>query len=111
MADLSYQQARRIGLKEVKIRTARHEDPYVTVLEEVLPHLSSLHEVNLGTMRIDIEQIVGTRSAARQKAFSASFYPLLEENSEFAAKWSALAASHLKEGIRDPCLSFSELLL
>jgi len=109
MADLSYQQARRIGLKEVKIRTARHEDPYVTVLEEVLPHLSSLHEVNLGTMRIDIEQIVGTRSAARQKAFSASFYPLLEENSEFAAKWSALAASHLKEGIRDPITAIEYL--
>ena len=109
MADLSYQQARKIGLKEVKIRSARQEEPYLSVLEEQLPHLSSLHEVNLGVMRIDIDQIVGTRSAARQKAFSASFYPLLEENSEFAAKWSALAASHLKEGIRDAIIAIEYL--
>ena len=101
MADLSYQQARRIGLKEVKTRSARGEEPYLSVLEEIVPHLSSLQEVYLGAMRIDIEQIVGTRSAARKKVFSASFYPLLDENSEFASKWSALAASHLKEGIRE----------
>ena len=109
MADLSYQQARKIGLKEVKTRIARQEEPYLSVLEEQLPHLSSLHEVSLGVMRIDIEQIVGTRSEARQKAFSASFFPLLEENSEFAAKWSALAASHLKEGIRDPITAIEYL--
>ena len=60
-------------------------------------------------MRIDIDQIVGTRSETRQKAFSASFYPLLEESSEFAAKWSALAASHLKEGIRDPIIAIEYL--
>ena len=109
MADLSYQQARKIGLKEVKIRSARHEEPYISVLEEQIPHLSGLHETSLGTMRIDIEQVVGTRSAARQKAFSASFYPLLDENSEFAAKWSALAASHLKEGIREPIIAIEYL--
>lgn len=109
MADVSYQQARKIGLKEVKIRSARQEEPYIAVLEKQLPHLSSLHEVSLGTMRIDIDQIVGTRSETRQKAFSASFYPLLEESSEFAAKWSALAASHLKEGIRDPIIAIEYL--
>ena len=34
MADSTYQQARRIGLKEVKARTARHEDPCLRALEE-----------------------------------------------------------------------------
>ena len=109
MSDVSYQQARKIGLKEVKIRTARQEEPYITVLEEKIPHLSSLHETSLGAMLIDIDQIAGTRSEGRQKAFSASFYPLLEENSEFAAKWSALAASHLKEGIREPITAIEYL--
>ena len=47
MADVSYQQARKIGLKEVKIRSARQEEPYIAVLEKQLPHLSSLHEVSL----------------------------------------------------------------
>ena len=101
MADISYLQARRLGLKEMKTRAARHEDPYLPSLEELLPHMSGLNEEDLGSTRIDIDQIVGTRTAARREAFSHSFYPLLEEGSEFAAKWSALAASHLQEGIRD----------
>ena len=41
-------------------------------------------------------------SAARISAFSAGFYPLLEEESEFAAKWIALCDAHLSDtGIRE----------
>ena len=109
MADITYQQARKIGLKEVRMRTSRHEDPFLPALEELLPHMNGLNEVSLGSIRIDIDQVVGTRSAARREAFSASFYPLLEENSEFAAKWSALAASHLQDGIRDPIVAVEYL--
>ena len=109
MADTTYQQARKNGLKEVKVKSARHEDPYLPALEEMLPHMNSLSEVNLGSIRIDIDQIAGTRSAARREAFSASFYPLLEDNSEFATKWSHLAASHLQEGIRDPIVAVEYL--
>ncbi len=101
MSDSTYSQARRLGLKEMKARAAKHEDPYLPALEELLPHTSALNEVDLGTTRIDMDQIVGTRTTARREAFSPSFYPLLEEGSEFAAKWSSLAASHVKEGIRD----------
>ena len=101
MSDSTYSQARRLGIKEMKARTAKHEDPYLPALEEILPHTSALNEVDLGTARIDMDQIVGTRTTARREAFSPSFYPLLEEGSEFAAKWSSLAASHVKEGIRD----------
>lgn len=104
MADISYQQARRLGLKEVKARTARHETPYLAVLEDELEQLNAQNERTLGVFRIDLEQVAGTYTASRRDAFSASFFPLLEENSEFADKWSALAASHLKEGIRDPIL-------
>ena len=102
MADITYQQARKLGLKEVKSKSARQEDPYLPALAELLPHMNSLSEVELGSIRIDIDQVVGTHSAGRRDAFSASFYPLLEENSEFADKWSHLAASHLKEGIQNP---------
>ena len=101
MSDLTYQQARRLGLKEMKSRLLRQEDPYLPSLEELLPHMSGMNEISLGIVRIDMDQIVGTRSTARREAFSPSFYPLLEEGSEFAAKWSALAASHVKEGIHD----------
>ena len=102
MADQTYIQARKLGLKEVKLRTARHEDPFLPALEELLPHMNALNEAELGSIRIDIDQVVGTRNTARRDAFSASFFPLLEEGSEFAAKWGALAASHVKEGIHDP---------
>ncbi len=102
MSDITYQQARKLGLKEVKSRNGRGEDPYLPALEALLPGVNSLSEVDLGSIRIDIDQVAGTRNVGRREAFSASFYPLLEENSEFAAKWSRLAASHLKEGIRDP---------
>ena len=105
MADISYQQARRLGLKEVKIRSARHEYPYLPALEDELEHLNAQNEQALGSFRIDLEQVAGTYTAARRRAFSASFFPLLDESSEFAAKWSALAASHLKEGIREPILA------
>ena len=101
MSDSTYSQARRLGIKEMKARAAKHEDPYLPSLEELLPHMSALNEVDLGTARVDMDQIVGTRTTARREAFSPSFYPLLEEGSEFAAKWSSLAASHVKEGIRD----------
>ncbi len=104
MADISYQQARQLGLKEVRARTARHEEPFLRVLEDELPHLSSQNEQMLGSFRIDLEQIAGTYSSSRRESFSASFFPLLDESSEFADKWSALAASHLKEGIREPIL-------
>ena len=70
----TYQEARRLGLKEVKTRTARHEDPYLPSLEEILPHMSALNEVDLGSTRIDIEQIVGTRTTARREAFSPRFW-------------------------------------
>ena len=104
MADISYQQARRLGLKEVKARTARYEYPYLLALEDELEHLNSRNEQPLGSFRVELDQVAGTYTASRRDAFSASFYPLLEENSEFADKWSALASSHLKEGIREPIL-------
>ena len=110
MADSStYSQARKLGIKEMKAHAARGEDPYLPSLEELLPHMDQLNEADLGSSRIDIEQIVGTRNTARREAFSASFYPLLEEGSEFAAKWSALAASHVKEGIRDSIVAVEYL--
>ena len=109
MADSTYQQAHKLGLKEMKARTAKHEDPYLPSLEEELSHLSGLGEEDLGCIRVDIDQIAGTRSTARREAFSPSFYPLLEDNSEFAAKWSALAQSHLKEGIRDAIVAVEYL--
>ena len=109
MSDTSYEQARRLGLREMKLRLSRHEDPYLPALEEILPQINGMSEENLGNVRVDIDQVVGSKSVSRRESFSASFYPLLEEGSEFSTKWTALAASHLKEGIRDPIVAVEYL--
>ena len=69
MADISYQQARRLGLKEVKARSARNEYPYLYALEDHLEHLNSLNEQMLGSFRIDLDQVAGTYTASRRDAF------------------------------------------
>ena len=51
---------------------------------------------------IPLELIAGTLTEARAISFSPHFFPLMEETTEFAAKWIALSEAHLREGIRDP---------
>ena len=109
MATVTYQHALRQGQKEFKLYQAQNRDPYLPALEQIIPKLTSLTEVSLGTLGVSMDQIAGTRSTSRREAFSHSFYPLLEEKSEFATKWSALASIHLSEGIRDPILAVEYL--
>ena len=54
------------------------------------------------------EMIVGTFTAGRRTAFAPNFMPLLDDESEFAAKWQTLYNAHLEEGIHDPikCYEF-----
>jgi hypothetical protein len=58
--------------------------------------------VELGLVNVPIDLIVGTRSAGRTHVLTRHFMPLMDEDSEFAAKWIALCDSQLEEGIRDP---------
>ena len=39
---------------------------------------------------------------AARRTLTAGFMPLLEENTEFAAKWSSLYSAQLSEGFTDP---------
>ena len=57
-------------------------------------------------MEIPLDQIVGTKTAGRQSAFSNGFLPLLRPNSEFGGKWINLYQSQLDEGIRDPIKAY-----
>lgn len=98
-----YDLALKAGLKEVKDLTADKSDPYPVVLDELLPDLSSYSVQSLPSQDIPIERIVGMKSASRTTAFSASFYPLLDPDSEFASKWMRLCEAHLSDtGIQDP---------
>ncbi len=84
--------------------------PYLQILDEILEDSMIAGRVDLGVIEIPTEQIVGTKSEGRQNVFASNFLPLLEETSEFAAKWINLCQAHLSdEGIRDPIRCYEYL--
>ena len=96
-----YAQALKQGLKISRELAAAGLDPHPPVLDDLLEG-SSCTLLELGTLEVPSERIIGTKSAGRITAFSAGFLPLLGENTEFARKWISLCAAHLgSEGIRD----------
>ena len=96
-----YHKAMRQGLKEEKEAIARGEEPGLRVLPEN-PDTLAVRRESLGVVEIPSELIDGTCNDLRKNAFSRGFYPVLQEESEFAYKWSNLCKAHLEEGIRDP---------
>lgn len=106
MASEEYTKALRSGKKEVALRTSRGENPYLAVLDDIPEAANSIMEYPLGLVQIPTENIVGTKTDGRSRAFAANFMPILGENTEFALKWSNLCDSHLKEGIREPIKAY-----
>lgn len=102
MSIADYEKAYKLGRKEYQHQMMHGESPVLPILDDVLPAKGSYSEVPLGIVEIPTEQIVGTRTNSRSNAFASNFMPILEEDSEFAQKWSNLSTSHVEEGIRDP---------
>ena len=100
-----YARALKAGQKEYKACVSREQEPNLEALERFLTPGSTAGEEALGIISIPMELIAGTRTTARRDCFTPSFLPLLDENSEFAAKWAALAEAHLAEGIREPIVA------
>ena len=105
-----YQQAVKKAHKEVKERTAAGKSPYPAVLDEMLPvNMADIYQ-DVGVVDIPADRIVGVKSAGRITAFSASFLPLLDVDTEFATKWMTLCDAHLSNvGIREPILCYEYL--
>ena len=108
MAREDYQKALKKGERSYARYLSEGKYPYLQVLEELLSHTDVVAEEDLGICSIPSELIVGTFTAGRRTAFAPNFMPLLDEESEFAAKWQALYNAHLEEGIHDPikCYEF-----
>ena len=102
MSELTYSEAQKRGKKEQKKCFSLGRSPYLPVLDEILTHQNILTEQNLGLIQIPLEHVVGTSTRGRTYAFAANFMPILDEKSEFACKWEALAEAQVSEGIRDP---------
>ncbi|MCL1807923.1 MAG: hypothetical protein FWG31_09510 [Oscillospiraceae bacterium] len=96
----AYRAALKAGRRLVAERNAEGRSGLLPVLEPLLA--GSGGEIPLGLFEIPLQKIRGTFAAGRSHALSAGFLPLLEEKSEFAAKWQALCASALEKGITQP---------
>ncbi len=99
---LYYKEALKLGQKEYRSAVAENINPYLPVLDEIVPPEKALTGIRVGVVQIPMWFVVGTKTGGRVSAFSKSFLPLLDEGTEFADKWEALYRSHLSEGIRDP---------
>ncbi len=108
MALEDYNKAQKRGQKSYQKRLMEGHYPYLEVLEEILEKSDTpvVSEEKLDLVQIPAELIVGTYTAGRRGAFAPDFMPLLEEESEFAAKWSSLCDAHLEEGIREPIKAY-----
>ena len=94
--------ALRAGEKEYKAKVAAGEYPYLAALDDILPDCDSMPHRQMGLIEIPVELIAGTKTRARQNSFAPDFMPLLEPDSEFAAKWNSLYNAQIKEGFSDP---------
>ena len=105
-----YSQALRHGHKEYKELVAAGKSPHPAVLDEILQETPFDTTQDIGLVEIPAQRIIGTKSAGRITAFTATFRPLLGPGSEFAMKWANLCAAHLGDvGIRDPIVCYEYL--
>ena len=105
-----YLKALKLGQKESDELQAAGKNQNPEVLDELLPEIDTMTVVDVGTLEIPADRIVGTKSAGRIAAFTPSFRPLLDVKTEFASKWISLCDAHLgPEGIRDPISCYEYL--
>ena len=110
LAQDEYSQALRLGQKEYRELLMAGKEPHPAVLDEILPEISTEAVVNVGLVDIPTERILGTKTAGRTTAFTATFRPLLDAKSEFGMKWISLCKAHLGDaGISDPIECFEYL--
>ena len=105
-SDEDYEEARKLGQKEVRQCTVKGVSPCLASLEEILPTYRLLQQTQLGVIQVPAQFLVGTAHTRRADCFAPNFMPLLPESSEFAAKWKSLCRSHLEVGIRDPIKAY-----
>lgn len=102
----AYQAANKLAQKAYRLAMNRGEYPYLSALDDFLPYERIAGEKYIGVTEIPLDLVAGTKTAGRQNSFANNFMPLLDENTEFAYKWSDLYDSQMSEGIRDPIVAY-----
>lgn len=95
-----YDKAKKLGDRQVHRAIVSGQYPYLPALDDLLE--TGHAEYPVGLAEIPVRMIAGTKTQGRQSAFSSGFMPILDNSSEFAAKWNQLYNAQLEEGIRDP---------
>ena len=106
MYNENYAKAYKLGRREYNQRRNRRENPFLPVLDEVVPGALALPARPLHLVSIPLERIVGTATRGRTSAFAANFMPLLEDDSEFAGKWESLYNSVIDQGVNSPIKAY-----
>ncbi len=101
MAD-AYRKALKRGEQDARRAVAEGRHPYLTDLEGIVLEGQTAGRESCGTLEIPLDMVVGTVTRGRQAAFSRTFLPLLDADSEFAIKWGRLYDIQVEEGYRDP---------
>jgi basic membrane lipoprotein Med (substrate-binding protein (PBP1-ABC) superfamily) len=103
----AYIAARKLGRKYVAERG--ETNGYLPVLDNLLKGTAIVGEISLGFHEIPLNAIAGTKTAGRSNAFAGNFAPLLESDTEFAAKWRRVYEWQYSEGIREPITCYQYL--
>lgn len=105
-----YAKALKEGQREYRECLLKKREPNPVVLDDILDPDAAETSIDVGLVNIPIQRIIGTKNAGRVTAFTPSFRPLLDEETEFAIKWINLCADHLGEtGIQNPIDCFEYL--
>ncbi|MBQ7274704.1 MAG: BMP family ABC transporter substrate-binding protein [Clostridiales bacterium] len=96
-----YKAAKKKAEKAVRDAVREGRSPYLPVLDalEEIKHATVTRSI--GLLDLPVNRIKGNKEQGRNSAFAANFMPLLDENTEFALKWSDLYDSYKQQGIRD----------
>lgn len=104
-----YQYALKRGKENVHEQRQRKLNTHPLVLEEITD-IRECSKEDLGVMYVPARLIIGTLTEARASSFSADFMPILNERSEFAAKWQAVCDQHLSfEGVKESVSAYEYL--
>ena len=74
-----YQKALKAGRKMQKLRVHQGLNPYLEILDEILPDYHVSGQEELGVIEIPADKIVGTKTRGRADAFASNFMPLIPE--------------------------------
>lgn len=97
------------AIKDSASAKSAGKNPHLKVLEDMVKESDIAARTELGLITIQMDQIEGTDTEARSNAFSPSYLPMLDVNSEFASKYIALHTSCEEEGLREPVIGFEYL--